>query len=77
MFDVVVISGEVGMRKPDAEIFQLTLGLMDLPASACVFVDDLPHNITAAADLGLVGVRHVTYEETLMELETLFGIDLA
>jgi putative hydrolase of the HAD superfamily len=50
---------------------------MDLPASACVFVDDLAHNITAAADLGLVGVRHVTYEETLTELETLFGIDLA
>jgi epoxide hydrolase-like predicted phosphatase len=77
MFDVVVISGEVGMRKPDAEIFHFTLELMDLGAADCVFVDDLPHNVTAAADLGLVGVRHTSYEETLAELEALFGIDLA
>ena len=77
MFDVVVISGEVGMRKPDAEIFHLTLSRMDLRPSDCVFVDDLPHNITAAADLGLVGVRHVTYEETMTELQALFGLDLA
>jgi len=68
---------EVGMRKPDAEIFHFTLERLQLPASACVFVDDLPHNITAAAELGLVGVRHVGYEDTLTELEALFGIDLA
>lgn len=65
------------MRKPDAEIFHLTLERMGLPAEECVFVDDLPHNITAAVDLGLVGVRHVTYEETLAELQALFDIDLA
>ena len=77
MFDVVVISGEVGMRKPEAEIFHLTLSRMALQPSDCVFVDDLPHNITAAADLGIAGVRHVTYEETLTELQALFGIDLS
>lgn len=77
MFDVVVISGEVGMRKPEAEIFHHTLELMGLRADECVFVDDLPHNIVAAADLGIVGVRHTSYEETLAELETLFGLDLA
>jgi epoxide hydrolase-like predicted phosphatase len=77
MFDVVVISGEVGLRKPDPEIFHLTLDQLGLAATQCVFVDDLPHNITAAADLGLVGVRHVTYDATLDELQALFGIDLA
>ncbi|MFM1966332.1 MAG: hypothetical protein RL134_2057 [Actinomycetota bacterium] len=77
MFDVVVISGEVGMRKPDAEIFHHTLDLLGLDASDCVFVDDLHHNIAAAADLGIVGVRHTSYETTLAELEALFGIDLA
>jgi putative hydrolase of the HAD superfamily len=76
MFDVVVISGEVGMRKPEPGIFHLTLELLQLPATSCVFVDDLPHNITAAADLGIVGVRHVTYEETLAEVQVLFGRDL-
>lgn len=76
MFDTVVISGEVGLRKPDPTIFQLTLDRLELPASSCVFVDDLPHNITAAADLGLVGVRHVGYDTTLTELQVLFGVDL-
>lgn len=76
MFDVVVISGEVGMRKPEPEIFHLTLGRMDMRPADCVFVDDLPHNITAAADLGIAGVRHVDYESTLVELQALFGVDL-
>lgn len=77
MFDIVVISGEVGMRKPDAEIFHLTLDRMELRAADCVFVDDLPHNISAASQLGIAGVRHVSYEETLTELQALFGLDLA
>lgn len=76
MFDVVVISGEVGMRKPEEGIFTLTLDLMGLPAESCVFVDDLPHNIAAAAQLGIVGVTHVDYERTLAELQVLFGRDL-
>ena len=76
MFDVVVISGEVGMRKPEAGIFALTLDQLDLRADECVFVDDLRHNIDAAAALGMVGVHHVSYEETLLELEALFGMDL-
>lgn len=77
MFDVVVISGEVGMRKPDPAIFHLTLERMELGPGDCVFVDDLPHNIGAAADLGITGVRHVTYDQTLDELQALFGVDLA
>ncbi len=76
MFDVVVISGEVGMRKPEAGIFALTLDQLDLRADECVFVDDLRHNIDAAAALGMVGVHHLSYEETLLELEALFGMDL-
>lgn len=76
MFDVVVISGEVGMRKPEPGIFALTLDQLELSAHECVFVDDLAHNIEAAASLGFVGVRHETYDDTLRELEALFGLDL-
>jgi len=77
MFDVVVISGEVGLRKPDPEIFHLTLDRIGLSAPECAFVDDLSPNIEAAARLGLVGVHHVGYESTLTELEALFGLNLA
>jgi putative hydrolase of the HAD superfamily len=71
MFDVVVISGEVGMRKPEPRIFAHTLAELGLAAAECVFVDDHEANIRAAAALGLVGVWHRTYEQTAAELEVL------
>lgn len=77
MFDAVVISGEVGMRKPEPRIFEHTLSLIDLPASECVFVDDLQPFVDAAVSLGFVGVRHESYERTAGELEALFGLSLA
>ena len=77
MFDVVVISGEVGMRKPEPRIFEHTLLLLGLRPQECVFVDDLPLNVEAAAALGIVGVRHRTYAATLVELESLFGVALS
>jgi epoxide hydrolase-like predicted phosphatase len=77
MFDEVVISGEVGMRKPEPEIYQHTLDLLGLTGPECVFVDDLAGNVRAAAALGLVGVQHTSYASTAAELDTLFGILLS
>ncbi|MFI7586674.1 HAD family hydrolase [Spongisporangium articulatum] len=71
-FDAVVISGRVGMRKPDADIYLHTAQLLDLPPGACVFVDDAQRNIVGAVAVGMVGVLHESYEKTLTELEILF-----
>jgi len=76
LFDALVISGEVGMRKPEPEIFRHTCALLDLPPSACVMVDDLAHNITGAVGVGMVGVLHASYERTAGELEILFDMPL-
>jgi epoxide hydrolase-like predicted phosphatase len=76
MFDAIVISGEVGMRKPEPEIFAHALDLLGVEAKQTVFVDDLRVNVTAAVELGFVGVHHVTYDETASELEALFGLPL-
>jgi epoxide hydrolase-like predicted phosphatase len=72
LFDAVVISGRVGMRKPDPRIFEHTAELLGLPPSACVMVDDLPHNVRAAVAAGMIGVQHTDYATTLAELEALF-----
>jgi len=72
MFDAVVISGEVGMRKPEPEIFELALVRIGLPAAECVFVDDMAHNVVAARQAGLSGIVHQSFEQTAEELETLF-----
>jgi HAD superfamily hydrolase (TIGR01509 family) len=77
MFDVVVISGEVGMRKPEPEIFAHTVALLDVDVGDAVFVDDLPVNVRAAAELGLIGVHHRSYAETVAELEAIFAVPLA
>lgn len=76
MFDEVVISGEVGMRKPEARIYLHTTSLLGLEPSACVFVDDLPINVQGAVDVGMVGVVHRQYEATKAELEVIFGFSL-
>ena len=73
MFDEVIISGEVGMRKPDAEIYHHTLELLKVKPNESVFVDDLAHNIKGAAELGMIGVLHVDYDSTKMELEAIFN----
>ncbi|HVS68050.1 MAG TPA: HAD family phosphatase [Mycobacteriales bacterium] len=76
LFDVVVISGEVGMRKPEPRIFHLTAERLGLAPEVCVFVDDLAPNIRGAAEVGMIGVHHITPQQTIEELERLFEITL-
>jgi putative hydrolase of the HAD superfamily len=76
MFDVVVISGEVGMRKPEERIFRHAVDLLGLEPHDCVFVDDLEANIAAAQTLGMTGVLHRQPEDTVARLEELFGLQL-
>ena len=76
LFDAVVISGEEGMRKPDAAIYELAIERMELPATEIVFVDDLDHNLEPARELGLMTIHHGDSSETLDELERLTGVSL-
>lgn len=76
LFDGVVISSEVGLRKPDPAIYAHALDLLGLRAHECAFVDDLKHNVRAAADLGIAAVHHVDAERTTARLEELLGVSL-
>jgi putative hydrolase of the HAD superfamily len=76
LFDQVVISGEVGLRKPDPEIFQHALDLLGLPPEECAFIDDIEHNVRAAERLGMVGVHHTDVDSTVPRLEELTGVSL-
>ncbi|GAA3242791.1 HAD family hydrolase [Dactylosporangium siamense] len=65
LFDGVVISGEVGVRKPDPAIYVLGAAAIGLPPQECVYVDDLPGNLKPARALGMTTVRHRAPRETL------------
>jgi putative hydrolase of the HAD superfamily len=76
IFDVLVISGEVGLRKPDPRIYLHAAHLIDTPPERCAFVDDLPRNVEAAQELGMFGVHHTDAATTAAELERFLGISL-
>jgi putative hydrolase of the HAD superfamily len=76
LFDGVVISGEVGIRKPDARIYELGAEAVGLEPAECVFVDDLRGNLKPARELGMATVHHVRAEDTIRELEELLGVSL-
>jgi epoxide hydrolase-like predicted phosphatase len=76
LFDAVVISGEVRMRKPEHRIYHHVLDLLDLQPQQAVMVDDLAPNVAAAVEVGMIGVLHQTYDQTRQELEAVFGLDL-
>jgi putative hydrolase of the HAD superfamily len=76
LFDGVVISGDVGVRKPSPEIYALGARAIDLPPADCVFVDDLPFNLKPAREMGMATVRHVEAAQTLGELEELLKVSL-
>ena len=77
MFDAVVISGEVGLRKPQPEIYRYTADQLGVVPQACVFVDDLAHNVRGATAVGMAGIHHSDAPTTIRELEALFGRTLA
>jgi putative hydrolase of the HAD superfamily len=77
LFDAVVISGEVGLRKPDEAIFRHALDTLGLEPAECVFIDDIEHNVVAAEALGMVGLHHTGVPATLIRLEELLGVPLS
>ena len=73
LFDAVVISGEVGMRKPEPRIFRRAAESLGVAAAECVFVDDVQANVNAAIACGMTGVRHTDPASTITTLTQLFA----
>jgi putative hydrolase of the HAD superfamily len=73
IFETIVDSGFVGVRKPDPAIYELVLERLGLPASACAFVDDVGVNIEAAQALGFATVRFRDTAQAIAELRALLA----
>lgn len=77
IFDGVVISGEVGTRKPSKRMYELGADRAGASLEQCVFVDDLPFNLTPAEELGMATVHHTSAESTIPQLEQLLATSLS
>ena len=75
LFEVIVDSAFVGMRKPEPEIYSLTLDRLGggLRFEDCLFLDDIEVNCDAARELGMTAVRFVENEQAIAELEAALG----
>ena len=77
IFELVVDSAWVGMRKPEPEIYHLTIERLDggLEPSECLFIDDNELNVEAAQKLGLTAVRFVSNEQAIPEIRDALDLD--
>lgn len=76
LFDAVLISGEVGTRKPEPEIYRLAAQRLGVEPEECVFADDLLQNVEGARAAGMEGIVHRSADFTVPKLEELFGLSL-
>jgi putative hydrolase of the HAD superfamily len=71
IFELIVDSAYVGMRKPEPEIYELTVERLGdgIGPSDCLFVDDVEHNIDAARELGMQAVHFQSNEQAIPQIE--------
>lgn len=76
LFDEIVISGDVGLHKPQREIYELACERLGVTPADCVFVDDLRENVEGAQAAGMTAILHRSATRTVEELEGLLGVRL-
>lgn len=73
MFDISVFSAEVGIRKPDARIYQLILEKLQAAPQEAIFVDDLPENVAGAVALGIRAVQFKDRQQAIQDINQLLA----
>ena len=74
-FDVIVISGEEGILKPDARIYHLAAERLGVPVADCLFVDDFEENVAGAQAAGMQALRFASFSSFVLCLSEL-GVTL-
>lgn len=69
IFDQIILSGNEGISKPDAKIFEITLERLGKNPENCIFIDDSPTNVEAARRLGMGGIIYQNFNQFKQEME--------
>ena len=73
LFDTVVLSSQVGLIKPSADIYLLTATRLGVEPNEAIMIDDVERNVEGARNTGMYGIRHSSTSETIDELEALIA----
>jgi len=76
LFDVVIESSKLGIRKPEPRFYELALEALEVEAPECVFLDDLGINLKPARAMGMTTIKVDTPAQALGELEVVLGLEL-
>jgi putative hydrolase of the HAD superfamily len=74
IFELVIDSAYVGMRKPDPAIYELTVRRLGVPAPACLFVDDLEPNCAAAREAGMQAIVYRDPEQAAVDIRAALDV---
>jgi putative hydrolase of the HAD superfamily len=76
LFDHVIESAKIGLRKPDPRIYRMMVEALAVDAKRCVYLDDLGVNLKPARDMGMTTIKVVSASQAIAELEAATGVSL-
>lgn len=76
LFDHVIESARIGLRKPDARIYRMMVEALKVDPKKCVYLDDLGVNLKPAREMGMTTIKVVSAPQALAELEAATGMKL-
>ena len=77
LFDHVIESAKIGLRKPDPRIYQMMVEALGVDAKNCVYLDDLGVNLKPAREMGITTIKVVSATQAIAELEQATGLSLS
>jgi putative hydrolase of the HAD superfamily len=76
LFDHVIESAKIGLRKPDPRIYRMMVEKLGVDPKACVYLDDLGVNLKPAREMGMTTIKVLNGPQAIAELETATGLTL-
>jgi putative hydrolase of the HAD superfamily len=76
LFDHVIESAKIGLRKPDPRIYRMMVETLDVDPKACVYLDDLGINLKPAREIGMTTIKVLDAATAIAELEAVTGLSL-
>jgi putative hydrolase of the HAD superfamily len=76
LFDHVIESAKIGLRKPDPRIYRMMVETLKVDPAACIYLDDLGVNLKPAREMGMTTIKVLNAQQAITELEAATGLSL-